>query len=332
MTSEKGDTPTLGASQNCHRCASPLALDDLRCAICALPVPPAQSAITTTTVQVLRCDVCGAALSYDVRVQAPLCGFCGSATHLEERDDPLEQPSRYLPFRVRPEEAERALRAWLASLGWFRPSALSASAAIASFKPLWWVGWTFSVDALVSWSADSDEGAGQARWAPYATQVNTSVSDVLVSASRGLTEKETSQLFPLYDLSSGQAQPDAMDGASLECFDVQRSRARTSVQQAVVAHARRQAKQWVPGKRVRKLQVAVLPRGLTTERYAFPAYVFAYRYQGQLYRAIVHGQNARQVIGEAPYSWLKISFAVAGASLALLVACVCAGAAASILQ
>ncbi len=53
-------------------------------------------------------------------------------------------------------------------------------------------------------------------------------------------------------------------------------------------------------------QAAVLPKRLTTRRWAFPCYVLAYRYRDRLYRAIVHGQDPRLVFGDAPYSLAKI--------------------------
>ena len=63
---------------------------------------------------------------------------------------------------------------------------------------------------------------------------------------------------------------------------------------------------------MRKLSAAVLPRRLRTRRYGFPSYVLAYRYREKLYRAIVHGQDARVAFGKAPWSVWKILLAVLG--------------------
>jgi len=62
----------------------------------------------------------------------------------------------------------------------------------------------------------------------------------------------------------------------------------------------------------------VILRKLVTRRYSFPAYVLAYRYQDRLYRVVICGQDARRVIGSAPYSIPKIILVVAGAAAALL--------------
>ena len=301
----------------CGRCGSPLEPEDLRCAVCSLPVPAGVVVAEKVVARILRCDGCGAALTYDVAAKAPKCAFCGSVAHLEESEDPIEEADAYLPFRVDPATARAALRTWLGSLGWFRPGDLATEATIDDLTPLWWVGWTFDVEALVSWTADSNAGAGRSAWAPHSGQVPLTVQQALVSASRGLTDDEVQQLAARFDLGSAVGEPHAMEGAAIERFDVPRSSARKIIERAVLAQARHRASQFVPGSRMRKLAAAVLPQRLRTRRYAFPSYVLAYRYRGDLYRAIVHGQDASCVFGKAPWSIAKILLVVLGSAAGL---------------
>ena len=56
--------------------------------------------------------------------------------------------------------------------------------------------------------------------------------------------------------------------------------------------------------------MAVLLRKLATRRLSFPAYVMAYRYKDNLYRAVVCGQDVSCVHGSAPYSLAKIVLVV----------------------
>ena len=93
--------------------------------------------------------------------------------------------------------------------------------------------------------------------------------------------------------------------------------ARQTIASALERVALRNASQWVPGSRQRKLSVAVLPRRLSSERLAFPAYVLAYRYRGKLYRAVVNGQDAGIVTGKAPYSIARIALAILGGIAAI---------------
>ena len=53
-----------------------------------------------------------------------------------------------------------------------------------------------------------------------------------------------------------------------------------------------------------------------------PVWSLAYTFKGRHFRVLVHGQTGR-VVGEAPYSWIKIGLAVlalAGAIGAVVVA------------
>lgn len=292
---------------DCRRCRSPVEASDLRCAVCGLPTPDERAAAAVAAVvQVLRCESCGAAVSYDVKAQAPKCGFCGSVMHVETPEDPLEEARAYLPLRVDPQAAQEGLRRWLGGLGFFRPSDLGAAATIASLKPLWWVGWIFDAEVLVSWCADSEVGSRRAAWAPHAGQQSLSLRRVLVPASRGLSDDECRAIAGGYDVSTAGPPPPAIDGALIERFDVQRSAARQVIAAGLEQAAIARANNWVPGKRRRKLAVAVLPTRLTSDRLAFPAYVLAYRYKEKLYRAVVNGQDAAVITGKAPYSIAKI--------------------------
>jgi hypothetical protein len=301
-----------GAS--CRRCATPIERGDLRCAICGEATPASEpSAVGEVDARILRCDGCGAAVAYDVDRQAPRCAFCDSVMHVEGVTDPMEQAGWYLSFSHDRAAAAAALKPWLGKLGFLRPSDLSRRASVEELSPIWWVGWVFDADARVSWTADSDAGSRRSAWAPHAGQVDMSFERVTVPASRGLTGKETVYLVPSYDLGRGAEQPGDERGAVVEQFDVQRSAARQLILEAAeaTASARVQAGQ-IPGSRFRNVHVALRLAGLTTRRVAFPAYVLAYRYRGELYRAVVSGQDPRYVTGSAPYSWLKIGALVAG--------------------
>jgi len=298
----------------CERCRSPIEPEDLRCAVCFLATPAgAAPAPERAHAQILRCESCGAALTYDPAVRAPHCAFCGSVVHLEQPADPIEHADHHLPFKVDPAAAQAALRAHLAKHTFLRPSGLAKAAAVDPPKGLWWVAWLVDADADVSWSADSDEGHGRSAWAPHAGEQHMRLADALVSASRGLTPEECVELAQHFDLSTTQDGAPPETGAIVERFDLQRSAARQHVIAAIERAATAEATaEWIPGRRSRKVHVAVLLRGLTTKRYALPSYVLAWRYRGKLHRAVVHGQDPNVVLGKVPLSPWKVAGFVAG--------------------
>lgn len=302
----------------CARCESPLEHGDLRCAVCGLPTPPDDDQAPADTVaRIFRCQGCGAAIAYDERVGAPRCSFCRTVMKLEEPIDPIEKAEAYLRFRVDEAQARAALRRWMGSAGWFRPRDLRQRAVLSDLQPLWWAGWTFDADVSVHWAADSEVGAGRSSWAPHAGARSLELKRVLVSASRGLTEREVAALAPGYRLDDTILEPDAEErGAVVEQFAVQRSAARRTVASALRRMAADEVIEDVPGSRVRNLHVAVLPERLRTRRLGFPAWVLAYRYGDRAYRAIVHGQDPDCVYGQAP---LAIGTIVALVATVLLI-------------
>ncbi len=305
----------------CTRCDSACELGDDRCAVCGAVVPGGGLIdLPVTAVEVLRCDGCGAAVSYSVPAGAPSCAFCGSVMHLEAHGDPLEQAERLLPFTVDRGQAEEVFREWLGGLGWFRPSDLSAASRLESMQALWWVGWSFNAEALVSWAADSDVGAGRADWAPHVGRTKMAFERVVSPASRGLTEAEALRLIDTYDLETA-AKPDSINGpdGAVERFEVRRSHARRHVASVIDRLVEDRLRSGViPGRRFRNVTAAVLARRLVTHRLGFPAWVIAYRYRDVAHRFVLSGQDPACRMGDAPTSVAKVLLAVLGVALGLV--------------
>ncbi len=297
----------------CSRCQTPLEKGDLRCSICGQSAPHQESVNQKLVVQILRCTGCGAAVAYDPDHQAPYCSFCGSVVQVETIEDPIEQTEGFLPFTLTQQQAHVALKRWLGTLGWFRPSDLTTSARLEQLKPLWWVGWVFDAESLVSWAADSNAGSQRSAWAPHSGQTNIRFDDVLVSASRGLSTAEVTAITPGLNLSTVRGEPEGAENATLEQFDLQRSQARQQVIAALQnLAAQRMQQQQIPGNHFRNVKVSVVVRRLITRRLSYPAYVLAYRYKDDLFRVVICGQDGSRVIGSAPRSIAKILLVVAG--------------------
>ncbi|SET33591.1 hypothetical protein [Stigmatella erecta] len=312
--------PSLESSESsCRRCHSALEAEDLRCTVCALPTPERErGSAERVKARITRCGTCGAAVAYSVEAQAPRCAYCTSVMHTELQADPVDQASHFVPFTVDPPAAQQALRAFLGKGGFFRPSDLASTSAIDSLKPLWWPAWVFDAEAGVTWTADTPQGARRSEWAPHAGESQLDLRGILVSASRGLTSRETAWLATAYRIAQAAPSPQGPGDAQVELFDVTRSGARAQILAAIQDQARAHIEQTeLTGRRHRNLNVAVVLSGLKTRHLALPAYVLAYRYRHKLYRVVVNGQEATCVLGDRPVSWVKVML-VALAVLGLL--------------
>jgi hypothetical protein len=303
------------AATPCHRCQSPCEAEDIRCPICGIARAALQN-VQREQVQILRCNDCGAAMKYSAEQAGIKCGFCGSKLALETPTDPIEQAEFAVPFAVTPQQAHGVLHQWLGKQGFFTPSDLQSKAQLESLRPLWWASWLVDARTLVSWTADSNAGSGRSAWAPHSGQHRLDFERLVVSASRGLTFDETAKLATCTNLASAQSSWQEGGGPMIEQFDAQRSAARRIVVRAIEATAANRLRQGIiPGSTYRNVHVAVLLEGLVTRRFLLPAFVLAYRYDGKLFRAIVHGQDAGCVFGDVPKSFWKILLVVVGGLL-----------------
>ncbi|MFH1810090.1 MAG: zinc ribbon domain-containing protein [Pseudomonadota bacterium] len=305
---------------NCDRCHCDLEHGDLRCPVCALPVPAQPESTESGALRSLRCDDCGAPMHFDVQRQGARCPFCGGVAKLEQGQDPVERAEQVVPFSVDRSRARVALRRWLGKRRWLAPGDLASRSALEKTEAVHWAAWVLDADSTVSWTAESDAGARKSTWAPHAGQCELSLDGLLVSASRGLRDDEVQGLGD-YDLRVTSA---SQNGTSVqEDYGVPRSAARAQILRAV--HDRAEAHvqaQEVPGRRSRRIRIELLLRSLTTRRILLPAWVLAYRYRGKVFRAVLHGQDSERVIGTVPLSPWRVLALVLGlvALLAALVA------------
>jgi hypothetical protein len=305
----------------CERCSTPLEEGDLRCCICGMCAPAlAHAPVAAEALRIVRCDECGAAVTYRAEKRAPVCRFCGAETHVERVTDPLESAKEYLRFEVGAEEAAEAMRRYLGSRGWWQPADLARRVTVDSLTPVYFAAWAFDVDAEVTWAADSDAGARLSAWAPHAGRTKLRWKNVLVSASRGLGPGEVAFLARGYDLSR-VCPVDERVADEVERFDVERSAARAAVLRSIHSLAVAQiADGHVPGSSVCNVRVSALLEGLITRRVALPCYVLVYRYEGRPYRCLVHGRDAGLVTGVAPTSWRKIAAVASAVAVLILLA------------
>jgi hypothetical protein len=297
------------ATPTCSRCNSLVEPGDIRCPVCYLPTQPGQlPSPNPTPTPVLRCQSCNTALTPITQTTLPPCPFCqGTLTH-HTSTTPHEEPSQFLLFTVSPKEAAAAYKYWLSNLSPFRPSNLSSQSRIESIQPVWWVGWAFKAEVLITWTADSDAGTRQAPWAPHSGEIVLHFDDIIVPASKGLSNLECARLTPTYAPGSGVPRENTSHAsAPLEHPELPRSLARKRILATIQKLAETKVKNTaIPGTRFRHVQTSIHLRGLTTRRLAFPAYILAYHYHNKLYRTVISGQEASCVTGTAPRSITKI--------------------------
>lgn len=277
-----------------------------------------------------KCQECGANVAFPDGAVAARCTFCGSSKVLEQSENlQALRPESLLPFAVDKKRANASFGEWIGKL-WFRPSDLSAMAKVQEVAGVYVPFWTFDAHVDSSWTADAGyyyyveeeytvEENGQTvtktrqvqhtRWEPAWGTRADEFDDVLVCASQGLPRDladgfktfNTGELVPY--------SPGFLAGWRAEEYAIDLQNGFGFAQQKMDAEQEKRCASDVPGDTHRSLRVNNSYSAVTFKHVLLPVWIAAYRYQNKIYRFLVNGQTG-EVVGKAPYSWIKIALFV----------------------
>ncbi|GEM_PF-496817 len=306
----------------CERCGSELKEGELRCPVCGRFTPPPEKqddcgaddgGSQKARARVIRCTSCRAAVTYSPEAQNLRCAYCGEVAEVETPCNPIDETEKFYPFTVTREAAEEGLKTFWSRAKWYHHKDVAAKGTLTELRATWWPAWLCSADASFFWTADTTVGAGRSKWAPHAGRIDKKLDKFCVSASRGLTLRETSAIIDGYDLTSFESAPRGPEQATVECFELPRSQARQCILERINSYGLALVKTEVPELlevQSRRVSTAGLLSFLRTENVSLPAYILAYRYKNRLYRVVINGQDASVSCGEYPVSVLKVAAVV----------------------
>jgi ribosomal protein S27E len=277
-------------------------------------------------VKISRCQECGANVAFPDGATATKCTFCGSARVMEQSESAQAlRPESLLPFAVDKKRANTVFADWLSRL-WFRPSDLKQLAKVQEVNGVYVPFWTFDAHVDSRWTAEAgyyyyvdeeyttQEGGRtvtrtrrqqRTRWERAWGQRSDDYDDVLVAASKGLPEDlarrlrtfDTSQLVPY--------SPGFLAGWRAEEYAIDLQQGFGTGRQIMEQSQVERCGKDVPGDTQRNLQVSSTFSAVTFKHVLLPVWIAAYRYHDRVYRFLVNGQTG-EVVGKAPWSWLKI--------------------------
>jgi DNA-directed RNA polymerase subunit RPC12/RpoP len=279
--------------------------------------------------KVVRCANCGAQVTFDERTTSRECVFCGSAQVLEQSANRNAlRPESLLPLDVGRDTVEKEFRKWLGTL-WLRPTALRQTRgfdAIGVYLPFW----TYDCRVHSDWSADAgyyywetetymsiENGrpvmrtrqVQRVRWVPAWGARDDTYDDVLVLASRGLPEKLASELGAFDTKKLVPYRPEYLAGWRAEEYAVDLENGWNSALARVEKSQESRCAADIPGDTHRSLRVANKVGDVRWKHVLLPLWTLSYNFGGKRYAVLINGQTGR-VVGDAPYSWVKILFLV----------------------
>ena len=269
----------------------------------------------------VRCTKCGAVETFEPGVAAKACAFCGTPAVVEAPANvDLVRPEGVLPFAVAKNDALQRFRGWLNSL-WFRPSNLKERAALTGIQGIYVPFWTFDADSHSDWTAEAGyrHGSGKnarVEWRPASGNLDHRFDDLPVPASQGVDAATARELEPFPTAELVAYDPSYLSGFLAEEYAVGLGEAQTLARQRMDETLRKACRAEVPGDECRNLRVSTVYSQWQYKSGLVPVWIAAYLYQGKSFRYVVNGATGKAT-GTAPWSWVKIGFAVLAALIIL---------------
>lgn len=283
----------------------------------------------------VRCEACGGTVVFVGSLTSTECPYCASPIQLDNVHDAADRVAvdGVLPFAVDKDIARRNLREWVNSR-WFAPNDFLKRGVNGKFNGVYLPYWTFDSLTATAYSGQRGEhywatvGSGdkkrrvrRTRWYPASGRFQRFFDDVLVLAVRRLPRKLTTALEP-WPL--GKCKPfdqQVLAGYLARTYetDVEPgfAEARERIDHALEADVRSR----IGGDAQRIHSIRTQYGAITFKHLLLPVWLMAYRYHDRAYQVMVNAGTG-EVQGERPYSWVKITLAVAGVLLTAAAAAV----------
>jgi Zn finger protein HypA/HybF involved in hydrogenase expression len=282
---------------------------------------------------VLQCRQCGAQTQTDDLSGS--CSFCGAPVVVEVSADPQIAPEGVVPFQIDQRAAQDAVRTWVGSR-WFAPNRLKKVSASETMKGTYLPFWTYDAQTesdyrgqrgehyYVTETYTDDEGRTQTRqvqrtaWYPAAGHVARMFDDVVVPASGHLPTNRLAAMGPWATDQAKAYQPDYLSGFRTLRYDVEPDQGLEAAKQEMARVIEGDCRDDIGGDEQIVNSVNTAYSELMFKLLLMPVWIAAYLYGGKTFQVLVNAHNG-QVVGERPYSWIKIFFASLAALIVIAV-------------
>lgn len=276
----------------------------------------------------VRCPGCGANVLLEDNVQTDNCPFC--MTHLANaaRQAAHAQiaPESILPFAVSRRASVEGFNGWLKSR-WFAPSDLKQLANLGQLSGVYVPYWTYDSMTYTHYTGQRGDDywvtetytttengktvtrtrqVRRTRWTYVSGEVDHFFDDVLVCGSKSLPVKMVGELDP-WDIGKlGSFKAEYLAGFKTERYVVTLPEGFGEARGIMDGAIRKLCCQDIGGDHQQLSTVATQHVGVTFKHILLPVWLAVYRYQNKTFRIAVNARTG-EVVGDRPYSWVKIA-------------------------
>jgi len=282
----------------------------------------------TMSVRTMTCRSCGATTELMPEVAADHCPYCGSHYNVTAETARVIKPNAILPFSIARTRVDEFLMTWIRSR-WFAPNALKRDAekervVNGMYLPHWtydsatttsYQGWRGDYYYVTVGSGKNRVQQRRTRWSPRQGVVSRRFDDVLVPASTSPLTGLASQLGG-WDLSRVVPYDNRyVAGFLSEVYRVDLPTGFETAKGIMAATIEGDIRISIGGDTQRIDARRTAHNEVMFKHLLLPLWVGAFRYRGKVYRFVINGRTGG-VVGERPWSWIKITLTALAAAAA----------------
>ena len=280
---------------------------------------------SATTNHAIHCNSCGAEVVFQGTLTSTHCPYCACPLQRDNIHDSVTRipVDGMLPFLVPQAQAAQNLRAWAKSL-WWAPNEFLKQGANGKFNGVYLPFFTF--DALTFTRYNGQRGSAyfvtietenhqrtvvrEVRWTPACGDFQRFFDDVLIiAASRQQASLiQSLEPWPLEHLIPFT--PQVLAGFFSRTYDVELEDGFQQARRRIESELSREVRERIGGDEQKVHSEQTNYSAITYKHLLLPVWLLAYRFHDQTYQVMINATTG-QVSGQRPYSWVKISFAIA---------------------
>ena len=281
----------------------------------------------------IDCRTCGARMVVEEHLKTAQCPYCDSPSVIERPPAPdRPAPVFVLGFVVDRERAMRLAKRWLQTRGVFARSGLS-QAVPRNVRGIYVPAYLYGAAARSRYEAEIGENytetesytttdskgktvtrtrtVTKTEWRHLAGRHETWLQDVVVTASKGISNEELERIEPFDLRALRRYTAAALSGWIAEEPSLTREECLRLAHDESMEGIGRDLDAFMPGDKHRDLRYEVVLDDEISDPVLFPVWIFAVRYDAERppVRILINGQTAR-VAGRAPLSPVKVAIGV----------------------
>lgn len=279
----------------------------------------------------VKCGSCGAEIEAPPNVSSFPCPFCSTSIVATAKAATHIKPGAILPFKMTATQARDMYARWVRSR-WFAPSRLKRESFIdATFTGTYVPSWTYDCATRTRYSGQRGDAyyvtvvinktptrQRRIRWTSVSGAVANRFDDVLVLATKSLNAKQLEELDPWNTKDCVPYDDAYLAGFRAEIYQVGLKDGFEAAKLKMRPLIESTIRSDIGGDEQRIDSLSTAYDAITFKHLLLPVWLSAYRFNEKVYRFMVNARTG-EVVGERPYSALKITLFVIACIIAVLI-------------